>query len=1444
MRRLFTLIALSFILAGPAMAQLFSFDGSWGSPGFSLVSETPTGVEVMYSVTQLRLEDLEVNGHVMKVVQIPGIFLPNDEGAPNLPGAGRYVAIPQGAAARVEVLASRTEVYKDVEIAPAPPIPLETDRSPPTYEKDPAIYEKDAYYPAEPVTLSKPMKIRGVDAVILGVTPFQYNPVTRELIVYKDLRVRVGFIGGNGHFGEDRLRSRFWEPILQGHLLNYSSLPTIRFDRPKDPKTEGYEYVIIVPDDPDFEAWGDTVKAWRQLQGIYSEVFTLSEIGGNSVGAIEGFVDNAYNTWAIPPVAVLLLSDYQSSGKPYGITAPIWNSYCASDNIYADVNGDDLPDLVFGRITAQNATHLEEMVTKFLDYERNPPTDPGFYDHPLVSCGFQSDRWFQLCAEVLRGFFINVLGKNPSREYGVTPDTEWPPAPGCVWSTNVNTPMIIAYFGSGGLGYIPDLNPYDNAWWTNGSVAGINAAINSGAFIVLHRDHGSTSGWGTPSYHTGDLAGLSNDMLPFVFTIDCLTGMYNSGSQCFTEAFHRMEHGALGLIAATEVSYSFVNDAFFWGIVDHLWQGFDPGYGSAKLWGYSNLRPGFSHVYGKYYLAVSPWPSNPGEKTVTYHLFHLHGDAFTIIYTEVPQNLTVSHPEYICTTTESFEVTADQFSIIALTVNGEIIAVAEGTGSPLNLAIPTQAPGDTMIVTVTKANYFRYEFPVAVIDQDIVQDDISDSFTPPNPWTQPGLLELSFEVTAVGCDLTHVRFFSDPLQHESLPKMIPASLVEFEPEEIGYLAQGDTVEVIAKVQIPIGQHEGDYSGYFWTVWDGAGSDSLVVTVTVQPLADIDFDREEVALAALPGQSDDGLAVVVNPNTWDENPDPVDGPGNVDLGSIGYQFTDLTGPQGTIPSSALSVSGNVSSLGSGESDEVTLTVDVPPEQLAGVYTGTAYVSAVSGLTVTTGRPRVLHKRQPAVVKDSLTLEVTVLRVLLLDIVESSIADGVTPPDPWADPLSGQFSFRVTNTGNYVLENIEFASTNLELTDHPPLAGKTVEFDPPGLASLAPDDTSGVTATVSVPIGTHTGIYVGTFSATAAAVDGATDVVGVNLTVDALADLDINDYAGNLSGNYMDLVGCANSVVVGSFDLINPNMMDNNPDPFDGPGNIPIENLDANWSHLWSYGHNHKIHKNQLSLVTPLSDPLPSGDADQIVMQVDIPQTVTPREKTYSTTFEVTGEAGGVDVSDEFTLRVRVVPKGDGGHQASSGFWGTAEDGQNLLEWTDFSFGETGYNIYRSEEGMASFARLNPSLLTGNSYPDASIFSGTVYEYELGLLLGDGRELLLGPISVKALGRAPTSYALLQNYPNPCYSTTTIPYALPSAVGSQRTAVSLRVYDLSGRLVRVLVNEPQEPGYYSVTWDGKDETGRPAAAGIYFYRLSATEPGGSGTFASTKRAVLLK
>ncbi|MBT3208519.1 MAG: hypothetical protein HN704_08480 [Bacteroidetes bacterium] len=699
------LLNFTFIFNVAAQVQTIQYQDSWATQGFSIKQESSASAIVSFSINEFFLEDFIVAGDSMQKLQLPGSFLPNNEGAPDIPGNGRYIAIPENSNASINIISMRIDTLENIDLLPAQRIPLVTDNNPVEYIKDNSIYEDNSFYPKKNIQLSEKKKIRAVDVVMLGITPFQYNPVSKRLLIYRDIVVEVSFHGGNGQFGNNRYRNRWFEPILSSHILNYNSLPPIDFSSQisySTNTTQDFEYLIIAPDDAAFLSWADSIKNWRIQQGIKTGIITTTQIGGNSTTLIENYINNAYNNWTIPPVAVLLLGDYGTTGST--IISPEYNSYCASDNIYADVDGDNLPDIAFARITAQNSTHLATMVGKFLDYERQPPISNSYYKNPLIAGGWQSDRWFIMCTEILYGFLENELGKTPVREYSGTSS-----APAS-WSTNSNTGMVVNYFGPNGLSYIPNLPSYLTDW--TGDAAGINAAINNGAFITQHRDHGGTTGWGDPSYHNSDLSNLYNIDPTFVFSINCQTGAFDASSECFAEAFHRHQYGALGIIAATANSYSFVNDAFVWGMYDYMWPDFDPGYGYT---GEHTLMPCFANMSGKYYLQASAFPYNSSSKAVTYHLFHHHGDAFTTVYSEVPQSLTVSHDLALYSGVTFFTVTANPGATIALTRNDEILAVAEGTGLPLAISISPQIPGGDLRITVTKQNFYRYSESVIII---------------------------------------------------------------------------------------------------------------------------------------------------------------------------------------------------------------------------------------------------------------------------------------------------------------------------------------------------------------------------------------------------------------------------------------------------------------------------------------------------------------------------------------------------------------------------------------------------------------------------------------------------------------------------------------------------------------------------------------------------------
>jgi hypothetical protein len=96
----------------------------------------------------------------------------------------------------------------------------------------------------------------------------------------------------------------------------------------------------------------------------------------------------------------------------------------------------------------------------------------------------------------------------------------------------------------------------------------------------------------------------------------------------------------------------------------------------------------------------------------------------------------------------------------------------------------------------------------------------------------------------------------------------------------------------------------------------------------------------------------------------------------------------------------------------------------------------------------------------------------------------------------------------------------------------------------------------------------------------------------------------------------------------------------------------------------------------------------------------------------------------------------------------------------------------------------------------------------------------------------------SFDLSQNYPNPFNPTTTIRFKVEGERLKAPIPVTLKIYNILGKLVRILVDEEKVPGSYEVVWDGRDSQGKEVSSGIYFYRLDAEN------YRKTKRMTLVK
>ncbi len=195
--------------------------------------------------------------------------------------------------------------------------------------------------------------------------------------------------------------------------------------------------------------------------------------------------------------------------------------------------------------------------------------------------------------------------------------------------------------------------------------------------------------------------------------------------------------------------------------------------------------------------------------------------------------------------------------------------------------------------------------------------------------------------------------------------------------------------------------------------------------------------------------------------------------------------------------------------------------------------------------------------------------------------------------------------------------------------------------------------------------------------------------------------------------------------------------------------------------------------------------------------------------------------------------------------------TAEDGEFFQDWRPSgSEGDTWELTFASDQSGEPFAiRITPERALPDGW-DVAVFEGA-REVPLGpdrtiagtvgyttaprrFTVSVGSASYLGAVRSDAI-RSVTDFALGAPFPNPAYASAgvSVDLALPQAVGN----VSMQVYDVNGRLVRTLLSGPVGAGVQRVAWDGRDEAGGRAAAGVYFVKTRAAG------FSAAKKVVLL-
>jgi len=231
------------------------------------------------------------------------------------------------------------------------------------------------------------------------------------------------------------------------------------------------------------------------------------------------------------------------------------------------------------------------------------------------------------------------------------------------------------------------------------------------------------------------------------------------------------------------------------------------------------------------------------------------------------------------------------------------------------------------------------------------------------------------------------------------------------------------------------------------------------------------------------------------------------------------------------------------------------------------------------------------------------------------------------------------------------------------------------------------------------------------------------------------------------------------------------------------------------------------------------PVLTNGAGQASFAVELPLAVSGAGPTELIGASITATAtDGPGSTSEFGNCVAATPVA----VLLTRFTAVRVDNGVLLQWaTGEASDHVGFHVYRREAtSPGAGQRIDDALILGDdefSYLDTDAARGVRYAYELEGISRDGSTQRFGPVVVD--GESPPA-TVLRAARNPAFGSGAVLFSL-TAPGQ----VLLQVLDVRGRLVRSLADGAFPAGDHTVTWDGRDDAGRPAASGTYLLLLEA-------------------
>ena len=663
MKRLFFLVLfITFAAFSFSQEQKIINDGF-----FKITEKEFDGIHLSFTEPILAFNLKETpNGNFLEIAS-NDLYNSFQKGEPNIPVASYLFEIPLDAEISIETIG-----YKEIDlnqklgafkVIPAQPsISKSDERKDTPFYIDESTYKKDKFINNEIVVYEEVGTFRDARLGRIEVRPIRYNPAQNKIVVLSDIEISINFKNIN----KQKVLSKkqiYSSPYFSRNPKTINNLYGSKEMVNNSPVT----YVII--SNPMFRTTLEPFIQWKREKGFkVLDFYTDNPEVGTTTSSIKSFLEDLYNNppeGVSPPTFGLLVGDIAQIPSFSGTTGSH-----KTDLYFFEYTGDKLPEVYYGRFSAQTDEQLQAQIDKTITYEKYQMEDPSYLANHILIAGVDGSY-----APVYANGHIRYAHNYYSNENnGINPYTYlYNDAEG-------STTGIASNYSS--------------------AATDIRAKLSTGAGWANYTAHCSATAWSNPSVSTLHLSSLTNNGKYGVWIGNCCLSNKFDESECFGERALRLENkGAVGYIGGSNETFWSEDYYFAVGLgsitSNPSYQNFGTGMYDAMFHNKDNEL----NESNKWYVTQSQaivagnlevQASTSSRKNYYWEIYHLMGDPSLMPYLWEPDAMPVDFPvPVIMVDNPEFDVNTSPYACVSLNQNGENIAVSFANQEGLaSLTIP------------------------------------------------------------------------------------------------------------------------------------------------------------------------------------------------------------------------------------------------------------------------------------------------------------------------------------------------------------------------------------------------------------------------------------------------------------------------------------------------------------------------------------------------------------------------------------------------------------------------------------------------------------------------------------------------------------------------------------------------------------------------------------